>query len=109
MSVNRAKPLRVYVSDEDRAVIEGHAEAAGLSVSAYLSTVGRHQRPKSAIDQQSIRELAAVNADQGRLGGLLKLWLSQRPGAGATTQEVRQVLRQIEALQRQMLRLVEAL
>ena len=31
---------------------------------------------KSIIDQNSIADLAKVNADQGRLGGLLKLWLT---------------------------------
>ena len=31
---------------------------------------------KSILDQNSIADLAKVNADQGRLGGLLKLWLT---------------------------------
>jgi hypothetical protein len=33
---------------------------------------------KSILDQNSIADLAKVNADQGRLGGLLKLWLTNR-------------------------------
>jgi hypothetical protein len=31
---------------------------------------------KSILDQNSIADLAKVNADHGRLGGLLKLWLT---------------------------------
>jgi hypothetical protein len=30
---------------------------------------------RSEIDREAVRELVKVAADQGRLGGLLKLWL----------------------------------
>jgi hypothetical protein len=50
-----------------------------------------------------------VNADQGRLGGLLKLWLTERPGDGASTRDVRRVLQEIEATQAELRRLVQRL
>ena len=47
-----------------------------MSTSAYLRQVGLGMPIKSILDQNSIADLAKVNADQGRLGGLLKLWLT---------------------------------
>ena len=46
-----------------------------MSTSAYLRQVGLGMPIKSILDHKSIADLAKVNADQGRLGGLLKLWL----------------------------------
>jgi hypothetical protein len=47
-----------------------------MSTSAYLRQVGLGMPIKSILDQNSIVDLAKVNADQGRLCGLLKLWLT---------------------------------
>lgn len=44
-------------------------------------------------------DLAKVNGDQGRLGGLLKLWLVDRPGRGVPEIEVRRLLDRIGELQ----------
>ncbi len=44
-------------------------------------------------------ELAKVNGDQGRLGGLLKLWLADRPGQGMSEAEIRRLLDRIGELQ----------
>lgn len=96
---DRSRPLKVLVSDTERAAISARAKAANLSISSYLRTLGLAWQPKSQLDQQAIRDLVKVIADQGRLGGLLKLWLSEKPGEGASTFEVRRVLRQIEDLQ----------
>jgi hypothetical protein len=35
-------------------------------------------RPKSVYDLEAVEQLAKVGADLGRLGGLLKLWLSTK-------------------------------
>jgi hypothetical protein len=40
-----------------------------------------------------------VNGDQGRLGGLLKLWLVERAGQGAPEIEVRRLLDRLGELQ----------
>ena len=44
-------------------------------------------------------DLAKVNGDQGRLGGLLKLWLVDRPGRGVSEIEVHRLLERIGDLQ----------
>ena len=96
---DRRCPLRVVVSESERSRIEERARAAGLSVSAYLRTAGLCHPIRSTFDHAAVMELAKVNGDQGRLGGLLKLWLTDRPGIGAPELEVRQLLEQIGELQ----------
>jgi hypothetical protein len=108
-SRKRKAALRAWVTPEERAEIEARAEAAGLSLSAYLRVLGLGHEPRSMLDQDAVLTLAKVNADQGRLGGLLKLWLSEKPQQGASTMEVRRVLRQVEELQAQLKGAVERL
>jgi hypothetical protein len=96
---DRRCPLRVVVSESERSRIEERAQSAGLSVSAYLRTAGLCHPIRSAYDHAAVVELAKVNGDQGRLGGLLKLWLSDRPDIGATEREVHSLLDRIAELQ----------
>jgi hypothetical protein len=103
---DRQKPIKVYVSEEERREIEAKAEACQLAPSAYLRSVGIGYKPKSAFDREAIEVLAKLNADQGRLGGLLKLWLSESPGEGAPVKSVRGLLEQIEETQTAIVRVM---
>jgi hypothetical protein len=103
---DRKNPLKVVVSAKERKEIEARAQAAGLSVSAYLRTVGLGYEPKNLFDRDAILTLIKLHADQGRLGGLLKLWLSEKRGEGAPPSKVRSVLQQIEGLQIHLAKLV---
>ncbi len=94
-TVDRKRPIKVYVTDEDRAVIEARAEATRLSLSDYLRNVGLAYQPRSAFDHEAVRALAKVNGDLGRLGGLLKMWLADSPGVGAREGDVQRLLEQI--------------
>ena len=96
---DRRCPLRVVVSESERSRIEERARAAGLSVSAYLRTAGLCHPIRSAFDHAAVMELAKINGDQGRLGGLLKLWLADRSGIGGSEGEVRSLLDRIAELQ----------
>jgi hypothetical protein len=87
-------------------MIEARAKTSGLSSSGFLRALGLGHEPKSVFDREAILELIRLHADQGRLGGLLKLWLSGRKGEGAPAGQVRSVLQQIESLQMQLARLV---
>lgn len=71
-----SKPIKVYCLPEERALIEQNAAAAGLSLSAFLLAVGQGYQVKGVMDYEYVRELVRVNGDLGRLGGLLKLWLT---------------------------------
>ncbi len=44
------------------------------------------------FDHQAVGELVKVAGDQGRVDGLLKLWLINQPGYGAPEIEVRRLL-----------------
>lgn len=46
-----------------------------MSLSAFAKAVTLGHEIKSREDQQARRELLKVNADLGRLGGLLKMWI----------------------------------
>lgn len=68
--------LRVPVLPEEEEAIKANARAAGLTIAAYLRNVGIGREIKGVLDQQAVLELARVNGDLGRLGGLLKMWLT---------------------------------
>ncbi|MCW0218872.1 MAG: conjugal transfer transcriptional regulator TraJ [Prosthecobacter sp.] len=69
-------PIKVYCLPVEKEQIAAKADAAGMSQSNYLLSVGLGYEVQSVIDSRLVVELAKVNADQGRLGGLLKLWLT---------------------------------
>lgn len=102
----RGNRIDVWADQEELAEITIRCQALKLSRSEYLRNLGLGYEPKGQFDQEAIRELVRLHADQGRLGGLLKLWLSERKGEGASASDVRSVLQQIESLQQQMARLV---
>lgn len=72
----RQQHLRVPVFPDEKAVIEAQAQRAGMSVARFLREVGQGYRIGGIVDYTQVRELARINGDLGRLGGLLKLWLT---------------------------------
>ncbi|EMU0637004.1 conjugal transfer protein TraJ [Neisseria gonorrhoeae] len=72
----RPKYISVYVSEEEWKIIESLAKSVGLSQSAYLKLLGLGYKPASVYDGEAVKALAKINADQGRLGGLIKMWLA---------------------------------
>lgn len=68
--------VSVYCSKEERDALKLTAQRTGLSVSQYLLRVGLGYQPESVVDYQKCEELLKFAADLGRLGGLLKWWLS---------------------------------
>lgn len=77
-SVSRksSTPLKVYCLPSEKKLIERQADAAGLSVAAYLRNVGLGYEIRGILDYRCVEDLARVNGDLGRMGGLLKLWLT---------------------------------
>ncbi len=93
-------PIKVYCLPEERKAIEVNAKATGLSLSTYLLNVGMGFQVQSIVDYEQVRELARVNGDLGRLGGLLKLWLSDDARTAQFREStVRVLLSKIEATQ----------
>lgn len=105
----KQRHLRVPVLPDEAQAIKAQAQAAGLPVAAYLRNVGLGIEVKSILDYQRIDELAKINGDLGRLGGLLKLWLTndnrlRQIKAG----ELRAVLAKIERNQDAMRAIMQA-
>jgi hypothetical protein len=69
-------PIVVRVTPDEKAAIEEFSRQTGRSMSAYLRMLGLGYLPKSLVDNDRVMELAKINGDLGRLGGLLKLWLT---------------------------------
>jgi len=67
--------LRVPVLSGEEAQIKQLAASTGLSVASYLRNVGLGYQVRGIVDNKQVEELARLNGDLGRLGGLLKLWL----------------------------------
>ncbi len=103
---DRERPMKVLVSASERQRIEQRAKEAGLSVSAYLRAAGLGKAIKPVLDHAAVRDLVRVAGDQGRLGGLLKLWLVDRPGRGASEAEIRRLLDHLGDLQTQLAEVV---
>jgi Mobilization protein NikA len=100
-------PIKVYCLPEERRQIEANANAAGRSLSTYLLNVGIGYQIRGIVDHKQVEELARINGDLGRLGGLLKLWLTDDERTaefGKAT--IRAVLARIEATQDQMIELM---
>ncbi len=105
-------PIKVWCLPEEKASIEENARKAGMSVSMYLRNVGMGYRIKGVIDAELVLKLAKINGDQGRLGGLLKLWLTNSQKLSSQDPEqmrrvIHGVLERIVTMQIAMLDLVK--
>jgi len=69
-------PIKVYCLPEERRQIEQNASQAGLTLSSYLLNLGMGYEIRGIVDAEQVDVLARINGDLGRLGGLLKLWLT---------------------------------
>lgn len=105
--------IKIWCDPEEKAKIEALAESVGESASSYLRLVGLGYQPRSMIDREQARELVRVNGDLGRLGGLLKLWLTDdekldefKPAR--MTRIIRGVLDKIAANQEELRAIVKA-
>ncbi|HDY4894503.1 TPA: CopG family transcriptional regulator [Yersinia enterocolitica] len=96
-------PIKVWVSEDASAEIEDKARQANMSLSAYLSAVGRNSPIRSVVDLLAVADLAKVNGDLGRVAGLLKLWLAEKRGQGASTMDVEAMMNNFRKLQSEVL------
>ena len=99
----RRHHLRVPVLPEEKERIEINAKETGLSVAGFLREVGQGYQPDSVVDLDQVREMVRINADLGRLGGLLKLWLTDDARtARFSTQTITELLNRIDATRAEM-------
>jgi hypothetical protein len=99
--------VKVYCLPEERAQLEANARAACKSLSTYLLNVGLGYQVRGILDQRRVEELLRINADLGRLGGLLKLWLTNDERTAVFGEStLRALLAKIEATQDELLDVV---
>ena len=72
----RDKKLRVPVLPIEETEIKSKAMDAGLPVAEYLRNLGLGYQVPSIVDSRQVDSLLKINGDLGRLGGLIKLWLT---------------------------------
>ncbi len=69
--------IRVYCTLDERHTIETNASKYRKSLSQYLRTLGMGMVFTHSVDNvEQVKTLARINADLGRLGGLLKALLT---------------------------------
>ena len=99
----RKKRLRVPVLPDEEAVIKKMAASTGLPVAVFLRNVVLGYQVRSILDHKAVEELVRINGDLGRLGGLLKLWLTDDPRAAQYGERlIRALLSKIEDTRDQM-------
>ncbi|MCS6162436.1 conjugal transfer transcriptional regulator TraJ [Shewanella baltica] len=92
--------ITVYCLPEEKKLIEENAMAAGKTASSYLLAVGQGYQVTGIVDAKQVREMAKISGDLGRLGGLLKWWLTDDARvANFTPETIRTVLSKIEDTQ----------
>lgn len=95
--------MKTYLTPEEYDQIIQSADKAGLSLSTFAKRVCLGQPTPSRELERFRRELLRINADLGRLGGLFKLCLGRSDAHWrGLHREVRQLLWQIEARQREL-------
>ncbi len=102
--------LRVPVLLDEEIQIKSNAVSAGLSIAEYLRRISLGYQIQSAVDKDYVLQLSKINADMGRLGGLLKLWLTQdKRVAHFYHRMVMTLLNKIRIMQDAMLEVVKKL
>ena len=90
--------MQVYLNEEEYQQIITSSELAGLSISTFARNVCLGSKIASREDAMARRDLLKVNADLGRLGGLLK----QAITASGDREKIRPLLLDIEKIQAEL-------
>lgn len=72
MTRPRGSHIKVFVTPEERTKIESKAQAANLSLSAYLRALALNHKIRSVMDIEMVMDLAKVNGKLAYLASFLK-------------------------------------
>ncbi len=101
----RSHLVKAYLTKDEYDTILKWSIQSGLTISTFIQRVCTAQKIESKIDQQTRIELRKINADFGRLGGLLKLAISENKNV----EEVSKLLFQIDILKDEFRRKIRIL
>ncbi len=110
----REDVIKVRVDESELGIISANAAAARLTNAEFLRRLGQGHTPKSKVDLGLVRDLCSVAGDLGRVGGLLKLWLSEKkndllPPHDISVKDIDSLWRDLQATYGQLKQKVEAL
>ena len=110
---NSSKRIQVVVSDEEYIQIKNAAESVGLSNSAYLRELGLGYAPASVYDLDIVGELIKISADQGRFGGLIKMWLTNderlaRFDHASLSKALLNIIEKVQVIQNEILEIIKS-
>ena len=100
----RTHVVHVRVTTAERKELERISTLVAKPVSTYVRTIALGSEIKSKTDERLVLEVARLRGDLGRVGGLLKLWLTNEErfdfesGKNPSSSDVRRVLAQVEHL-----------
>ncbi len=110
----RTHLLQVRLTTSELNDVRIRAGMCGVSTASFVRAVALGEKLKVVADQRAVLELIRLRADMGRLGGLLKLWLTNeerfdKERGELSVADVRDVLHRIEATEEQIREVVERL
>jgi hypothetical protein len=106
----RGKSVKIRVNELEHEEINRRANMYGVTTSTYIRNIALNYPITSKVDHLSLMELGKCRADLGRLGGLLKMWLSNKDRrAGLDEIEVKSLYKEIEAKQEELIELARKL
>ncbi len=68
--------IKIYLKPKDKAKIAKNARECGMSMSAYVRNLALGDIPVTHVELDEINKVMKIHADLGRLGGLLKMTLT---------------------------------
>jgi hypothetical protein len=95
---SKKQRITVYLGPEEYDRTQESAKRAGISLSAFCKLVSSGMAVPNLEHRQAVRDILKASADLGRLGGLLKLALSE----GVNNPSLPRLLREIETGQAQL-------
>lgn len=103
-------PIKVYCLPGEKSQIEANAAVTGMSVTAFLRKVGMGYEVGGIVDLEQARKMVRINGDLGRLGGLLKMWLSDdQRTANFSPAVLRTLLSKIQSTQDELRTVINAI
>lgn len=99
----RDKKISVRVNEKELEEIKQKAKLYSVATPEYLRSLGLNYPLTSRVDSFAFLELGKCRADLGRLGGLLKMWLSNKDRrAGLDPIDINKLLKEIEERQEEI-------
>lgn len=74
--MQKRKCFSLRLSEKEKEEIVRISTSVGLSSSAYIRQLALGYEPASIFDHETILRFCKAHGDLGRMGGLLKLWLT---------------------------------